>query len=551
LFPTPSEEQELLDESAQHRWYYNAYLDIFDLDAHMKTVNDAKAAEEDFAPSVNWQTLQERLKDYEYVEEIGTRMKVCSLRVREGAAEARQDKDAKVTLEKERKKQIAKDKKCKEKAEQELIESVMSKEQVKEHRARLRDERATLRAAAKEQKSRERAERKAAEQNMTKQQIKKYRSELRAAKLAASGKTAPIPKPRNMAKYPMPDWMEDRKVYERVIRGAAANFASNLNSATSNYFNENNEGFSLNWKTARDKHEYIHFTDGSYPAHHKDYKGAFFYKSSGPVRRAKMLWRDLVKLHPDTGFTIVQDKQTKIWYAYLPVEQDWYPPSDVRSENQRTSVRGEAVGLDPGMRKFLTGFSTTGESLFFGDRAYRKLIPLHKTIRELEVKLALARKGQLALSDTEKRAAHKTKQTLWARVKNLVKEMHWKCIAYLVTHYQYIFLGNFKVKDCVQSKKGKKDLSALIKRILLQFSFYQFKQRLEYACERYGCKLILVHEALTSKTCSCCGHRQDIGSSEEYKCPNCKSCLDRDVNSARNILIKGMTQLESRVRLTR
>ena len=223
LFPTPSEEQELLDESAQHRWYYNAYLDIFDLDAHMKTVNDAKAAEEDFAPSVNWQTLQERLKDYEYVEEIGTRMKVCSLRVREGAAEARQDKDAKVTLEKERKKQIAKDKKCKEKAEQELIESVMSKEQVKEHRARLRDERATLRAAAKEQKSRERAERKAAEQNMTKQQIKKYRSELRAAKLAASGKTAPIPKPRNMAKYPMPDWMEDKKVYERVKRTRDSN----------------------------------------------------------------------------------------------------------------------------------------------------------------------------------------------------------------------------------------------------------------------------------------------------------------------------------------
>ena len=87
------------------------------------------------------------------------------------------------------------------------------------------------------------------------------------------------------------------------------------------------------------------------------------------------------------------------------------------------------------------------------------------------------------------------------------------------------------------------DTPKIVKRILLQYSFYQFKQRLEYMCKKKGCKLILVHAALTSKTCSCCGSIKDAGTSETYKCGTCKSSFDRDANSAKNILIKGLSVL--------
>ena len=97
----------------------------------------------------------------------------------------------------------------------------------------------------------------------------------------------------------------------------------------------------------------------------------------------------------------------------------------------------------------------------------------------------------------------------------------------------------------MQRKNPGKELPTIIKRILLQYSFHQFKERLEYMCEIYKCKLILVNEALTTKSCSCCGSINDkVGKSEEYNCPNCSLKLDRDVNSARNILIKGMTILK-------
>jgi len=41
----------------------------------------------------------------------------------------------------------------------------------------------------------------------------------------------------------------------------------------------------------------------------------------------------------------------------------------------------------------------------------------------------------------------------------------------------------------------------------------------------------------TTQTCSFCGHRQKVKLSERtFKCPNCGKEIDRDVNSARNIL---------------
>jgi putative transposase len=42
-----------------------------------------------------------------------------------------------------------------------------------------------------------------------------------------------------------------------------------------------------------------------------------------------------------------------------------------------------------------------------------------------------------------------------------------------------------------------------------------------------------------SKTCSECGYLHcNIGGSKKFKCPQCHQESDRDVNAARNILLK-------------
>ena len=176
-----------------------------------------------------------------------------------------------------------------------------------------------------------------------------------------------------------------------------------------------------------------------------------------------------------------------------------------------------------------------GEAVILGDRAYRELIALFFKINSLESKLSRIRKG--LDSPTPKLELCRQKRILWERVKNLVREMHWKSALYLVRNYQYIFLENFS------SKNLGPDTKPLIRRVLNQYAFYQFKLRLEYLCEKYGCKLILVHPALTTKTCSSCGQLNNIADKETYTCSACHFSNDRDIHSSKNILIKGVTIL--------
>jgi transposase len=72
------------------------------------------------------------------------------------------------------------------------------------------------------------------------------------------------------------------------------------------------------------------------------------------------------------------------------------------------------------------------------------------------------------------------------------------------------------------------------------FSFYKFRERLEYKCSIYNKKLFLVDESYTSKTCGNCGILNEVGSNELFTCSTCNIGMDRDVNGSRNIFIKNV-----------
>jgi len=71
------------------------------------------------------------------------------------------------------------------------------------------------------------------------------------------------------------------------------------------------------------------------------------------------------------------------------------------------------------------------------------------------------------------------------------------------------------------------------------WGLYTFVQMLRYKCMLYGKELVILDESGTSKTCSGCGHKQDMPLWQRtYRCknPECRLVMDRDENSARNIL---------------
>ncbi|MBW4480679.1 MAG: transposase, partial [Tolypothrix brevis GSE-NOS-MK-07-07A] len=141
-----------------------------------------------------------------------------------------------------------------------------------------------------------------------------------------------------------------------------------------------------------------------------------------------------------------------------------------------------------------------------------------------------------------KRLRYKVRQgmeKLRTRIKNLRSECHKQVGSYLAKNYDVIVLPTFETSRMVAKKKQK--LKNKTARAMMTWAFYQFSQTLEHLCNRYGSKLVRITEEYTSKTCTKCGHvHRKLGSSKNFKCPDCGYEIPRDFNGAVGIFLKAM-----------
>jgi transposase len=73
--------------------------------------------------------------------------------------------------------------------------------------------------------------------------------------------------------------------------------------------------------------------------------------------------------------------------------------------------------------------------------------------------------------------------------------------------------------------------------------FFVLKQRLSHKATERNKKVYYVNEAYTTQTCSCCGTLNNPEASKEYFCIKCGTTVGRDVNAAKNILMKGLLRI--------
>jgi putative transposase len=79
------------------------------------------------------------------------------------------------------------------------------------------------------------------------------------------------------------------------------------------------------------------------------------------------------------------------------------------------------------------------------------------------------------------------------------------------------------------------------------WGLYAFVQMLTYKCMFAGKALVLLDERDTSKTCSGCGAMQPMPLYKRtYRCGTCGLVMDRDENSALNILRRFLARLGPR-----
>jgi len=141
----------------------------------------------------------------------------------------------------------------------------------------------------------------------------------------------------------------------------------------------------------------------------------------------------------------------------------------------------ETIALDPGIRKMLTGYTNNG-ILMIGTNAYKKIKKKLKVIDNIM--------NRTDFSESKKRRLQKKKYT---KIKNMIEDLQWKTVKYLMKRYKSIVMGNFSTKSMGESKKIPK----MVKRIGNLYSFFQLKNKLKYACHYTGTVYSEIDEAFT------------------------------------------------------
>ena len=208
------------------------------------------------------------------------------------------------------------------------------------------------------------------------------------------------------------------------------------------------------------------------------------------------------------------------WYLSVPQKI-----TTTTAENQ-----GGIVALDPGVRNFLTYFSEDGRFGWLGIHAFDRILNLNLKRDHLISRLSLTK---------DKRKKYNLKRTLnrsYHRIQDLVDELHWQCINYLVNNFSVIVFPPFEVKG--MTKKGRK-LRKSVVRSMLSIRFFDFKERLKQKCKECGVLYVEQNESYTSKTNSFNGELiPNLGGKEWFVFDGIK--VHRDLNGARNILLRAM-----------
>lgn len=205
------------------------------------------------------------------------------------------------------------------------------------------------------------------------------------------------------------------------------------------------------------------------------------------------------------------------FYLLLPVDNN-----DIPYKPANKTV----IAFDPGIRVFQTGYDPSGVTMNIGDNFKDIITPFYNKIDKLQSIKSKKRK---------KYNIKKRIRKILKKIKDKIYNLHNQASSLITKEYENIILPEFGTSRMLAGNT----LHSSVKRLMNTLSFYRFKQKLRYEAYKRKRNLYIVTEEFTSKTCTSCGSiKNNLGSNKLFECANCGLKIDRDINGARNILIK-------------
>ena len=207
-------------------------------------------------------------------------------------------------------------------------------------------------------------------------------------------------------------------------------------------------------------------------------------------------------------------------------------------EQEAEPLIGEVVAFDLGIKTLATGVNEQGKVYqvggFKGARWYNKQLD---KIRSKRDKCKKKSRLYIHLSKVYKRVAEKKRNK---QRDSLHKASH------LISHKlveRTVVVGDLSQRQMAMREHAERN-KHLNRAVFNDWGLYSFVQMLVYKCLLYGKDLVFLDERNTSKACSGCGNLQGMPLYKRtYCCTNCGLVMDRDENSAHNILMRFLARL--------
>ena len=259
-------------------------------------------------------------------------------------------------------------------------------------------------------------------------------------------------------------------------------------------------------------------------------------KSNGLFRNWKInneyLFRDI---RTSSG---IKEEHNGSTLSYHTVLNEYYLNLTYNVDSNPTNIN--VVGaVDPGVRSPLTIYSQD-KVVTIGTEMNTKIFKVCKEIDIIQSKLPqkdpkTKKYTIVKLSLSKQKHLRKALHRKIKHLKNIRSEFHNQTINYLCNNYGTIIFPPFKIQGMVGQ------LHSSVARKMYGLSLFQLKLKLQSKCKERHIRLLDLAEPYTSVTCTCCGKiNKHLGKSKVFNCPSCHLIIDRDINGARNILLKNV-----------
>ena len=200
------------------------------------------------------------------------------------------------------------------------------------------------------------------------------------------------------------------------------------------------------------------------------------------------------------------------------------------------------IGIDLNTENFLT----TSEGKIIDNPRYYRMIKgrLAKAQRTLSRRERRAKKEKRSLRNSKN---YQKQRRLVAKINDKIRNQRNNFLnvnsTRLINNHDLIVAENLKSKNMLKNHALSLSISDV--------GWRSFLQKLAYKANLYQRTFIVVHPKNTTQTCHECGFIMGSGNTKkltlkdrEWTCPACQTHHIRDVNAAKNILSKGLKQLE-------